>query len=71
MPGESMTVEFILKAEQFSMINRSDARVIEPGWFTVAAGGKQPGLSGTSDPRFTQVLTGRIRFTGREIRLPD
>jgi beta-glucosidase len=69
--GESKTVEFILKAEQFSMINKGDIRVIEPGWFTVAAGGKQPGLTGDSDPRFTQVLTGRIKLTGREIILPD
>jgi len=70
-PGESRTVEFILKAEQFSMINKSDARVIEPGWFTVSAGGKQPGFTGASDPMFTQVLTGRIRMTGREIVLSD
>jgi beta-glucosidase len=70
-PGESRTVEFILKAEQFSMINKKDIRVIEPGWFTVAAGGKQPGLTGTSDPMFTQVLTGRLRITGREIVLAD
>jgi len=67
--GESRTVEFLLKAEQFSMINKSNVRVIEPGWFTVSAGGKQPGLTGASDPRFTQVLTGRIRFTGKEVRL--
>ncbi|HWR75563.1 MAG TPA: glycoside hydrolase family 3 C-terminal domain-containing protein, partial [Bacteroidales bacterium] len=70
-PGESRTVEFILKAEQFSMINKGDVRVIEPGWFTVSAGGKQPGLTGTSDPPFTRVLTGRIKLTGREIVLPD
>jgi beta-glucosidase len=69
--GESSTVEFILKAEQFSMINKSDVRVIEPGWFTVAAGGKQPGLTGSSEPQFTQVLTGRIRLTGREIILTE
>jgi beta-glucosidase len=69
--GESRTVEFILKAEQFSMINKNDVRVIEPGWFTVAAGGKQPGSNGTADPQFTQVLTGRIRLTGREIIISD
>jgi beta-glucosidase len=69
--GESKTVEFILKAEQFSMINRSDVRVIEPGWFTVAAGGKQPGSTGTSDPQFTQVVSSRIRLTGNEVRLTE
>jgi beta-glucosidase len=69
--GESRTVEFILKAEQFSMINKSDIRVVEPGWFTVATGGKQPGFTGSADPQFTKVLTGRIRLTGKEIRLSE
>jgi len=69
--GESKTVEFVLKAEQFSMINKRDIRVIEPGWFTVAIGGKQPGFTGSSDPWFTQVLTGRIRLTGKEIRVEE
>jgi len=31
-PGESRRVEFTLKPEQFSMINSSERRVIEPGW---------------------------------------
>ncbi len=69
--GESRTVEFILKAEQFSMINKSDIRVIEPGWFTVFAGGKQPGSSGYSDPQFTQVVRDRIRLTGKEIMVSE
>jgi beta-glucosidase len=69
--GESRTVEFLLKAEQFSMINNSDVRVIEPGWFTVAAGGIQPGVTGSSDPQFFQVVRGRIRITGKEIRLTE
>ena len=69
--GESRIVEFILKAEQFSMINKSDVRVIEPGWFTVTAGGKQPGLTEASDLRFTQVLSSRIRLTGKEVRLTE
>ncbi len=69
--GESRIVEFILKAEQFSMINKSDIRVIEPGWFTVFAGGKQPGFTGFSDPPFTQVLGGRIRLTGKEVKLTE
>lgn len=69
--GESRNVEFILKAEQFSMINKSSVRVIEPGWFTVAAGGKQPGSAEASDPPLPQVLSGRIKLTGKEIILPD
>jgi len=69
--GESRMVEFLLKAEQFSMINKNDARVIEPGWFTVVTGGMQPGLTVASDPTFTQVLSGRIRLTGKEVRLTE
>ncbi len=67
--GESKTVEFTLKAEQFSMINKSNNRVIEPGWFTVTAGGRQPGNTGPGMPGSDQVMSGRIRLTGKEIRL--
>jgi beta-glucosidase len=66
-PGESKNVEFVLNPRQFSIINNKDKRVIEPGFFTVAIGGKQPGFKGYLDPQFTQVLTGRIRLTGKEI----
>jgi beta-glucosidase len=66
-PGESKEVEFTLEARQFSIINSKDKRVIEPGYFTVSVGGKQPGFKGYLDPQFTQVLTGRIRLTGKEV----
>jgi beta-glucosidase len=66
-PGESKVVEFILEPRQFSIINNKDKRVIEPGYFTISVGGKQPGFSGYLDPQFTQVLTGRIRLTGKEV----
>jgi beta-glucosidase len=66
-PGESKEVEFSLNPRQFSIINNKDKRVIEPGYFTVSVGGKQPGFSGYLDPGFTQVLTGKIRLTGKEV----
>lgn len=66
-PGESKDVEFILEPRQFSIINKKDKRVIEPGWFTISVGGKQPGFKGYLDPQFTQVLTGRIRLSGKEV----
>jgi beta-glucosidase len=66
-PGESKVVEFNLEPRQFSIINNKDKRVIEPGYFTISVGGKQPGFSGYLDPQFTQVLTGRIRLTGKEV----
>jgi beta-glucosidase len=68
-PGESREVEFTLLPRQFSIINSANKRVIEPGYFTLSAGGKQPGFKGYLDPQFTQVVTGRIRFTGKEVLL--
>jgi len=65
--GESKEVEFILEPRQFSIINKEDKRVIEPGYFTISIGGKQPGFKGYLDPQFTQVLTGRVRLSGREV----
>jgi beta-glucosidase len=66
-PGESRVVEFTLEPRQFSIINNKDKRVIEPGYFTISVGGKQPGFKGYLDPQFTQVLTGRIMLTGKEV----
>jgi beta-glucosidase len=66
-PGESREVEFVLNSRQFSIINNKDKRVIEPGYFIVSVGGKQPGFKGYLDPQFTQVLTGRMRLTGKEV----
>lgn len=56
-PGESKVVDFTLDPRQFSIINNKDKRVIEPGYFTISVGGKQPGFKGYPDPQFTQVLT--------------
>ena len=66
-PGESKVVEFNLEPRQFSMINKQEKRVIEPGFFTISVGGKQPGFKGYLDPQFTQILTGRIKLTGKEL----
>ena len=66
-PGESKVVDFTLEPRQFSIINHKDKRVTEPGYFTISVGGKQPGFKGYLDPQFTQVLTGRIKLTGKEV----
>jgi beta-glucosidase len=66
-PGESKVVEIKLEPRQFSIINNKTKRVIEPGYFTISVGGKQPGFKGYLDPQFTEVLTGRIRLTGKEV----
>ena len=69
-PGESKLVEFTLDPRQLSMINSKELRVIEPGWFTLAVGGKQPGFKGLADAHTTDVVTGRFRVTGREYVFP-
>ena len=66
-PGESKDVEFVLEPRQFSIINNKEKRVIEPGYFTISVGGKQPGFKGYLDPQSTQVLIGRIKLTGKEV----
>jgi beta-glucosidase len=70
-PGESKDVVFNLDPRQFSNINNKDKRVIEPGYYTLSVGGKQPGFKGYLDPQFTQVLTGRIKITGKKVSLPN
>ncbi len=70
-PGESKVVEIKLEPRQFSIINNKEKSVIEPGYFTISVGGKQPGFKGYLDPQFTQVLTGRIRLTGKEVQFAN
>ncbi|MCE5249542.1 glycoside hydrolase family 3 C-terminal domain-containing protein [bacterium] len=64
-PGEKQVVKFTLNPRQFSLIDTADRRVIEPGTFEVAAGGKQPGFSGSADAPTTGVVTGRFTVTGK------
>ncbi|HOY51943.1 MAG TPA: glycoside hydrolase family 3 C-terminal domain-containing protein, partial [Prolixibacteraceae bacterium] len=68
--GESRVVSFTLEPRQLSLINNKDQRVIEPGWFMVAVGGKQPGFTGHADASSTQVLTARLRVTGKDFPIP-
>jgi beta-glucosidase len=59
-PGESKSIRFTLTPRQLSMINESLQRVVEPGDFTIAVGGAQPGV----DAATTGVVTGTLRVTG-------
>ncbi|AWK06225.1 glucan 1,4-alpha-glucosidase [Flavobacterium crocinum] len=60
--GETKTVDFILTPRQLSLINKKKQRVVEPGWFTISVGGKQP--DGSAD-----VQTGRVNITGKPLTL--
>jgi beta-glucosidase len=65
--GESQVVTFTLEPRQLSLINAKDKQVVEPGYFTVAVGGKQPGFTGSADAVTTQSLSGRIKVSGKEM----
>jgi beta-glucosidase len=69
--GESKDVALVLSPRQFSIINNKEKRVIEPGYFNVSIGGKQPGFKGYLDPQFTQVLSGRIRLKGKQVAVDN
>ncbi|MEL1252981.1 glycoside hydrolase family 3 C-terminal domain-containing protein [Flavobacterium sp. DGU38] len=61
--GESKTVRFTISPRQLSLINNKGQRVIEPGWFTLSAGGKQP--DGSDDTQ-----NGRFKINGKAV-LPE
>ncbi|RPH35541.1 glucan 1,4-alpha-glucosidase, partial [bacterium] len=62
--GQSDSVSFVLSPHQMSLIDAQMKRVVEPGFYTIAVGGKQPDLQGTADARTTEVLKGRFEVTG-------
>jgi beta-glucosidase len=59
-PGEKKTVRFTLKPRDLSLVDSEFKRVVEPGIFEVAVGGKQPGFKGYADAPTTGVLIGRF-----------
>ena len=63
-PGEKRVVRFTLDDRAFSLVAADGQRVVEPGRFTIAVGGKQPGLTGTADAATTMVLTAEVELTG-------
>ena len=62
--GERKQIAFNINARQLSMINDKDLRVIEPGWFTLSAGGGQPAEINWKAGDSPKVLTGRFRVRG-------
>jgi beta-glucosidase len=63
-PGEKRVVRFTLDERALSLVGLDGQRVVEPGRFTIAVGGKQPGLSGTADAATTMVLLADLELTG-------
>ena len=69
--GEQISVKFSLEPRQFSLIDATAKRVVEPGIFEVSVGGKQPGFKGNADAATTGVLTGRFEVVGSRIFLDE
>jgi len=63
-PGERRAVRFTLDERAFSLVGPDGRRVVEPGRFTIAVGGKQPGLAGTADAATTMVLSADLELVG-------
>ena len=63
-PAEARVVRFTLDERAFSLIGAGGGRIVEPGRFTIAVGGKQPGFRGTADAATTMVLTAELDLTG-------
>jgi beta-glucosidase len=62
---EKRNISFTLTPRQMSLIDDAGKRVIEPGEFLVAVGGKQPGFTGAADAQTTGTVSGRFVVTGR------
>jgi len=64
MPGEKRVVRFSLDERALSLVKTDGQRVVEPGRFTIAVGGKQPWLKGTADAATTMVVNTDLELTG-------
>jgi beta-glucosidase len=62
--GEKRTVRFALDERAFSLVGSDGRRLVEPGRFTIAVGGKQPGLAGTADAATTMVVAADVVLAG-------
>ncbi|MDZ7373995.1 MAG: glycoside hydrolase family 3 C-terminal domain-containing protein [candidate division KSB1 bacterium] len=68
-PGEERTLTFELGPRDFSLVTREGRRVVEPGVYEIAVGGKQPGFKGLADASTTQVLSARLRVVGKPVEV--
>ena len=60
--GESKTVRFTITPRQLSLIDKKGHRIVEPGWFAISVGGKQP--DGSDDTQKS-----RFQITGKTVLL--
>lgn len=60
--GETKKIRFKITPRQLSLINKKSQRVVEPGWFTISVGGKQPDGS-------NEIQNGQFEVIGKTIVL--
>jgi beta-glucosidase len=63
-PGEQKTVTFTLPPRAFSIVNDEGRRIIEPGAFQIAVGGRQPEMADIA-ARTTGVLIANLEVIGQ------
>ncbi|MEL4307028.1 glycoside hydrolase family 3 C-terminal domain-containing protein [Joostella sp. CR20] len=68
--GETKKVSLTIQPRQLGMIDSNNQLVIEPGWFNISVGGKQPGFKGLQDAKSTTTLSKRISVNGKTVALP-
>jgi beta-glucosidase len=59
-PGERRRISLTVAGRALSLVDDSGRRVVEPGTFEIAVGGKQPGQAGRADASTTGVLMRRL-----------
>ena len=64
-PGEKRKVTFTLTPRQLSVLGRDSNPVVEPGFFEISVGGKQPGFKGLADAGTTGAVAGRVEVAPR------
>jgi len=67
-PGETKTVYFTLTPRQLSLIDDEGRRLVEPGAFQIAVGGRQPAAEDVANGG-TEVLIGSFEVTGKAFEL--
>jgi beta-glucosidase len=70
-PGEKQNISLTVTPEQMSILDDQGRRVIEPGEFLVAVGGKQPGFTGGADAKTTGVVAGRFVVPGKVTKISE
>ena len=63
-PGERRAVTMTVAPRSMAVLDSGNRRVVEPGEFDIAIGGRQPGLPPRTRAASTHVIGGRVRVTG-------